>query len=330
MTPIEVISPGPLTTVEVISPGPLTTIQDLGRAGWAHIGVPRSGAADRESLRLANRLVGNDQGAAALETTLAGPQLRFGGKATVALTGAQVNARVGDRPVAMDSPVEVGEGETLKVGNAKVGLRTYIAFAGGIDVPLVLESAATDTLTGLGPAALTRGQILTLGGRGAGQAPAVAAPQAANTPADAPAAAVPHTEAARSSAPGPPCLRLILGPRDDWFTAGAITRLTSAPFTVTPASNRIGLRLDGPTLERARTDELLSEGLAPGAIQVPAGGQPILLLADHPTTGGYPVIAVVTEADLPVAAQLRPGQQLRFTRAPARSQPRGASWGKRP
>jgi biotin-dependent carboxylase-like uncharacterized protein len=298
-----------MTTIQVISPGALTTIQDLGRPGWAHVGVPRSGAADRKALKLANHLVGNVLSAAALETTIAGPRLRFNGAATVALTGAVVDARVGDRAVPMNAAVEVGDGEILKVGNAKSGLRTYIAFAGGINVPLVLGSAATDTLTGLGPAALARGDSLSLA-RGHGSRASVVSPPL--------------------SLATVPTLHLVLGPRDDWFTADAITRLTSEPFTVTPASNRIGLRLDGPPLERARTDELLSEGLIPGAIQVPASGQPILLMADHPTTGGYPVIAVVVESDLPLAAQLRPGQQLRFTPVPARSQPRGASWGKRP
>ena len=301
-----------MTTIEVISPGPLTTIQDLGRPGSAHIGVPRSGAADRESLTLANRLLGNDEGAAALETTMAGPRLRFGGDATVALTGAVVDARLGGRLVPMNTAVEIGEDEILRVGNAKSGLRTYVAFAGGLDIPLVLGSAATDTLTGLGPGSLISGQILRVAIARAGPVPA-------------PGATNPDLSHA-----APPLLHVILGPRDDWFTAGAITRLTSEPFTVTPASNRIGVRLDGPSLERTRTDELLSEGLIPGAIQVPPGGQPILLLADHPTTGGYPVIAVVIESDLPLAAQLRPGQQLRFRRVPARSQPRGASWGRRP
>jgi biotin-dependent carboxylase-like uncharacterized protein len=282
-----------MTSVEVISPGPLTTIQDLGRPGWAHIGVPRSGAADRASLKLANRLVGNEEGAAALETTLAGPRLRFNGDARLALTGAQVNARIGDRPAPMNTAIQVRDGETLKIGNARTGIRTYIAFAGGIEVPLVLGSAATDTLTGLGPAPLVPGQVLGLANHGSAT-PAVAV---------------------TSAEPAAPVLHVILGPRDDWFTADAITRLTAELFTVTPASNRVGLRLDGPPLERARTGELLSEGLVPGAIQVPAGGQPILLLADHPTTGGYPVIAVVVEADLRIAAQLRPGQQLRFTNA---------------
>jgi biotin-dependent carboxylase-like uncharacterized protein len=301
-----------MTTIEVISPGPLTTIQDLGRAGWAHIGVPRSGAADRPALSLANRLVGNQESAAALETTLAGPQLRFGGLATVALTGAQVNARVGDRLVPMNTAVEIRAGEILKVGSANVGLRTYIAIAGGIDVPLVLGSAATDTLTGLGPAALLRGQILRLVSGHAGSGHAVVAGAAAPAGLAVPPAATVAAEGIHPSPPTSPLLRVILGPRDDWFTARAISRLTGEPFTVTPASNRVGLRLDGQPLERARTAELLSEGLIPGAIQVPAGGQPILLLADHPTTGGYPVIAVVVDSDLPIAAQLRPGQQLRF------------------
>jgi biotin-dependent carboxylase-like uncharacterized protein len=281
-----------MTTIVVISPGAMTTIQDLGRPGWAYVGVPRSGAADRKSFKLANLLVGNALSAAGLETTMAGPRLRFGGTATVALTGAVVDARVDDRPVSMNTAFEVSEGETLKVGNAKSGLRTYIAFAGGIDQPLVLGSAATDTLTGLGPAPLARGDALRLAA-GRGSPPTVISPALSLS-------AVPE-------------LHVVLGPRDDWFTAAAVNRLTSEVFTVTPASNRIGLRLEGLSLDRARTDELPSEGLVPGAIQVPPAGQPILLLADHPTTGGYPVIAVVLEADMLVAAQLRPGQPLRFT-----------------
>jgi biotin-dependent carboxylase-like uncharacterized protein len=280
-----------MSSVEVISPGPLTTIQDLGRPGWAHIGVPRSGAADRPALVLANRLVGNEDGAAALETTLSGPRLRFAADTVVALTGAVVDASAGDRRVPMDTMVTVAAGEVLKLGTAKTGLRTYIAFAGGISAPLVLGSASTDTLTGLGSLSLQRGDVLRLAGGRASGAPAP-------TP--------------RLELPGKPGLHVVVGPREDWFTETAIESLLSKPFTVNPASNRIGLRLDGPTLDRARTDELRSEGMVPGAIQVPPNGQPILLLADHPSTGGYPVIAVVTEDDLHVAAQLRPGQHLHF------------------
>jgi biotin-dependent carboxylase-like uncharacterized protein len=289
-----------VTNVEVIAPGALTTVQDLGRPGWAHIGVPRSGAADRPALRLANRLVGNDEGAPALETTLSGPRLRVNGPTVVALTGAPVDATVGDRPVPMRRAFTLHAWDVLKVGTARAGLRTYVAFRGGIDVPLVLGSAATDLLTGLGPAPLAPGDMLRVGaawdGRTSGT-PALQAPPLPELP------QIPH-------------LRIVVGPRNDWFTTESIRRLAAEPFTVNHASNRIGLRLDGPRLDRARPDELLSEGLVPGAIQVPPDGQPILLLADHPTTGGYPVIAVVISDDQPIAAQLRPGQPLRFSLVP--------------
>jgi biotin-dependent carboxylase-like uncharacterized protein len=291
-----------MTDIEVLAPGALTTIQDLGRAGWAHIGVPRSGAADRPALVVANRLVGNDDGSAALETTLAGPRLRFDGTAVIALTGAPVRARLGDRPVAMNEAFEVAAGDELRVGNASAGLRTYVAFRGGIEAPLVLGSAATDVLTGLGPAPLGRGDVLSLNtvtaGPGGGRTIWPPAPEPPP----------PLTEL-----PNSVVLRYIVGPRSDWFTDESVKRLASEQFTVDQASNRIGLRLQGVRLERSRRDELPSEGLVPGAIQVPADGQPILLLVDHPTTGGYPVIAVVHSQDLPLAAQLRPGRQLRFT-----------------
>jgi biotin-dependent carboxylase-like uncharacterized protein len=289
-----------MTRIEVISSGALTTVQDLGRPGWAHVGVPRSGAADRPALRLANRLVGNDVGAPALETTLTGPRLRADGRAVVALTGAPVEATVGERPVPMHRAIALEAADVLNVGSVRAGLRTYVAFSGGIDVPLVLGSAATDLLTGLGPARLAPGDMLQLGAAGGGCA------SGAPTPQPPPLDGLPRF----------PHLRIIIGPRNDWFTTESVKRLTTEPFTANHASNRIGLRLDGPHLDRARPDELLSEGLVPGAIQVPPDGQPILLLADHPTTGGYPVIAVVISEDLPVAAQLRPGQGLRFSLAP--------------
>ena len=191
-----------MTSIEVLAPGALTTVQDLGRPGWAHIGVPRSGAADRPSLRLANRLVGNEEGAAALETTLAGPRLRFDGPAEVALTGAPVNARIGERTLPMNEAFRIGAGDELRVGNASAGLRTYVAFGGGIDVRLVLGSAATDVLTGLGPAPLKRGDTLELqpqrGGRTI-RSPAPFAPPSLELP-----------NSVR--------LRVIVGPRSDWLT----------------------------------------------------------------------------------------------------------------
>ncbi len=274
-----------MTRVEVITAGALTTIQDLGRAGWAHVGVPRSGAADRPALVRANRLAGNEDGAAALETTLVGPRLRFDGPAVIALTGAPVGT------LPMHAPIPVAAGEVLRVGTALTGLRTYIAIAGGIDGPLTLGSAATDLLTGLGPAPLRAGDVLRTGTGGAKGTPGCAF--------------------GPSSPVG--ALRVVLGPRADWFTAEALARLTGAEFTVSDQANRIGLRLDGPALERSRPgEELRSEGLVPGAIQVPPDGRPILLLADHPTTGGYPVIAVVHSEDIALVAQLRPGGRVRF------------------
>jgi biotin-dependent carboxylase-like uncharacterized protein len=292
-----------MTAFEVLAPGALTTIQDLGRPGWAHIGVPRSGAADRESLRVANQLVGNADGAAALETTLAGPTLRFDGPVTVAVAGAPVDVQAGDQRLPMNEPFRLDAGDALRVGTARRGLRSYLAIAGGIDVPLILGSAATDVLTRLGPPALKRGVVLRIGRPEGGRA---ARPPALETP---PTPGTPPT----LELPDLALLQVILGPRADWFTRKSVNRLVTGEFTVNQASNRIGVRLDGPALERARSGELLSEGLVPGAIQVPPDGQPILLLADHPTTGGYPVIAVVHSRSLPRAAQVRPGQRLRFS-----------------
>lgn len=303
-----------MTGVDVLAPGALTTIQDLGRPGWAHIGVPRSGAADRPALVLANRLVGNDDGAAALETTLAGPRLRFDGPAAVALTGAPVRARAGERPVPMNEAFVVAAGDELRVGNAISGLRTYIAFRGGIRAPLVLGSAATDVLTGLGPAPLARGDVLSLQTIPAGGPPM--APPRRTVPGGGrtiwPPAPEPPPQL--GGLPDSVALRYIVGPRSDWFTDESVERLGADRFTVDQSSNRIGLRLQGPRLERSRSGELPSEGLVAGAIQVPPDGQPILLLVDHPTTGGYPVVAVVHSQDLPLAAQLRPGQPLRLAR----------------
>ena len=284
------------TSVEVLTPGAFTTIQDLGRPGWAHIGVPRSGAADRVALVSANRLVGNEDGAAALETTLAGPRLLFHDAAEVALMGAPVRARVGEREVPMNQAFAVAAGEELRVGNAMAGLRTYVAFAGGIEVGLVLGSAATDVLTGLGPPPLARGDMLSVRRQRGGRTIRPPAPYAPPV-GDLPQCVV---------------LRAIDGPRSDWFTKESVKRLFREPFAVDQASNRIGIRLRGPQFERTRAEELLSEGLVPGAIQVPPDGQPIMLLADHPTTGGYPVVAVVHSRDLSLAAQLRPGRMVRF------------------
>jgi KipI family sensor histidine kinase inhibitor len=294
--------------IDVVQPGPLTTVQDLGRGGLAHLGVPTSGAADSASLRLANALVGNDENDACLEVTLGRLALRFGFDAVVALTGAPAAIRLSsaaDDSAARERGPEhqtafgVPAGSLLRLGAPPAGLRSYLAIRGGIAVPPVLGSQSTDVLSGLGPPPLRPGQRLPVG-----------------RPRSRPLAAPGHAPAASVRAPSAGAsvagLRVIAGPRDDWFTEAALTALGSGSYEVTAASNRSGLRLAGPPLRRARDSELPSEGMAAGSLQVSHDGQPILLLADHPTTGGYPVIGVVVSADLGPAAQLRPGQRVRF------------------
>lgn len=313
--------------IEVMRPGALALVSDLGRPGYGHLGVPRSGAADPDQLRLANRLVGNPEDAAGLELTLGGAALRFGGvvgadgaagagAVWVAVTGAAVAVRL-DRGVGrgrsddgelivadhsgMGVPFAVPAGGTLTVGVPAAGVRSYLAVRGGVAVPPVLGSRSCDTLSGLGPGPLRAGDRLPVGDS-AGLGPIVAdvAPRAAGGG---------GAEAVE--------LGVVAGPRDDWFTPGAMARLRTGVYEVTSDSNRSGLRLAGPELARSRAGELPSEGMPLGALQVPPSGQPILFLADHPVTGGYPVIAVVTAASIGRAAQLRPGDRVRFRLFPS-------------
>jgi biotin-dependent carboxylase-like uncharacterized protein len=292
--------------IEVLSPGPRTTVQDLGRPGHAALGVGRSGAADRPALRLANRLVGNAEGAAAIEITLGGFSARFAVLTRIALAGAPCDAQAVvtgapgagacaqtvRRGVAMHAPVYVPAGAELRLGTPDAGLRTYLAVAGGIDVPPTLGSRATDMLAGLGPERLRPGTKLPIGvARGA--------------PPGVDAAPVPPPSRE-------PVLRVRLGPREDWFAPGAVDRLVGTAWQVTADADRVGIRLDGPPLERAGDRELPSEAMVEGALQVPPSGRPVLFLADHPVTGGYPVIGVVPSDDVPLAAQLRPGDRVRF------------------
>lgn len=280
----------------VEKPGPLTTVQDLGRPGMARLGVSPSGAVDRRSFRLANRLVGNDEGAAGLEVTLGGLVVRAAGPLSVAVTGMAVDVTLDGTAVAMNALVEMRDGQRLRLGSGRAGLRSYLAVRGGLQVEAVLGSRATDVLSGLGPPPVTAGQTLPVG------------PPPATLPAldVAPVAEVAATEAS---------LRVVPGPRHDWFLPAAVTTLLTGTYRVTPDSNRVALKLSGPRLDRHSDDELPSEGIVRGSVQVPPSGQPVLFLADHPVTGGYPVIAVVVDDDTDVAAQLRPGGALRFTAA---------------
>lgn len=277
--------------LEVLATGPLSTIQDLGRSGLAGIGVGVSGAADRGSLRLANRLVGNGEGVAAVEVTFGGLEVRVRGDLTIALTGAPCPVTVDGRSVPVNTVLRVPAGAHLRLGRPERGLRSYLAVRGGIAVDPVLGSCATDTLADLGPERPRPGVVLPVG---------------------APPREFPVVDTAPVRTGDDLVLAVVPGPRDDWFDEDALAALLGAPYEVTADSDRVGMRLSGPALARAREGELPSEGMVAGALQVPPSGQPTLFLADHPVTGGYPVLAVVVSADVDRAAQVRPGQRLRF------------------
>jgi biotin-dependent carboxylase-like uncharacterized protein len=281
-----------VSTLEIVRAGVRTTVQDLGRTGLAHLGVSRAGAVDAPALRLANRLVGNPEDAAGLEVTLGGCVLRPARPVTMAVTGAPCGLTVGGRPAGWAMPVAVPAGALVKLGHVSAGLRVYVAVDGGVAVPPVLGSRATDTLSGLGPPPVRDGDILPIG-----------------------ATVGPPPEVDVAPCPLPPReleLRVRLGPREDWFTPAAIETFLTATYTVSTLTDRVGARLVGPPLTRAVTRELPSEGVVLGAVQVPANGQPLIFLADHPTTGGYPVVAVVHADDVPAVAQARPGTAVRF------------------
>ncbi|WP_447004722.1 biotin-dependent carboxyltransferase family protein [Saccharothrix isguenensis] len=273
--------------------GPQALVQDLGRPGNAHLGVPPSGALDQPSFTLANRLVGNPENAAGLEVLLGGLALRANASCTVAVTGPATPALVNG--VARDSPLHLAPGDTLTLGTPQAGLRSYVAVSGGITVPAELGSRSTDLLSGLGPAPLRPGDELPLG--------------------DPTGVPVGVDVLVPVQVPGEVVVPVFLGPRDDWFDDPA-RQLREGRWTVSDRSNRVGIRLTGTALDRTEDRvgrELPSEGLVTGAVQVPADGHPVVFLADHPTTGGYPVIGVVPEHALPLLGQARPGTPLRFT-----------------
>lgn len=280
----------PERSLRVVQPGPLTTVQDLGRPGWAHLGVPRSGAADQVAHRLANRLVGNPEHVASLEITVGGLVVALECAVAIALTGARGSLRVNGRPREWGTALSLAAGDLVEIGPFESGLRGYLAFSGGVDCPTVLGSRSTDLLSGLGPAPLGEGQELRLG-----------------------SAWGPPMEGTATQAPARDVVRLVPGPRADWFRASALGRLGSSAYVVEADSNRIAVRLSGPKLNRIDEAQLPSEGLVLGSVQVPPNGQPLVMLADHPVTGGYPVIGVVPAQDLALLAQARPGEPIRFS-----------------
>jgi biotin-dependent carboxylase-like uncharacterized protein len=285
----------PRSALEVLATGPLALIQDLGRPGLAAMGVSRSGAADRRAFRLGARLLAQDYTAAAIEVTFGGLALRAHGDVMLALTGAPAPAADDGIEVAHLASFVLRDGHTVRLATPTVGLRTYLSVRGGVDVPTVMGSRATDVLSGLGPAPLKVGDILPVGPR---------------------PSTVPNIDVApvRSMTNGPITVRALLGPRADWLADPGL--LAATAWTVSSRSDRVGIRLEGQALHRhesRRGQELLSEGVVRGSIQVPPGGEPVLFLADHPVTGGYPVVAVVRDSDIDLAAQAVPGQTLRIS-----------------
>jgi len=278
--------------LRVRATGPLSLVEDLGRRGMSGIGVGRSGAADRSSLRLANRAVANPEGAAGVEVTLGGLELEaVGGAAVLCVTGAPCPVSVDGRDVGPYSVLTLPEGSVVRLGPATVGLRSYVAVRGGLDVAEVLGSQSRDVMAGLGPAALQAGDELRVGPAGEDFPVVDALPPPA------------YQEEVR--------LRAVRGPRDSWVQDPDL--LVGTTWTASDRSNRVGMRLLGAELRPVDPRrQLPSEGAYRGAVQVPPSGEPVVFLADHPVTGGYPVVAVVVDADVDRAAQVRPGQALTF------------------
>ena len=282
-----------MPTMSVIRAGMLTTVQDLGRWGHQHLGVPVAGPMDWYSHRLANRLVGNSEDAAALEITLVGPELMPSADVVCAITGAHFEVTVDGAPVPANAAFVLPRAASLRFRGRTRGARASLAVGGGFNVPAVLGSRATSLISRMGPfggRALTSGDVLAIGSEHGGS----------------------RTGRALALPEGGARLRVIFGPHQSRFTDVAASALHATRFTVTPDSNRMGYRLDGAVLARADDAEMLSDATPVGSIQVPPSGLPILLMADRQTTGGYPKIATVITADLPLAGQLAPGDWIEF------------------
>ncbi len=330
--------------LRVVKPGPRTLVQDDGRPGHADQGVTDSGAFDRGALHAAREAVGGPPDAAVLEVTMGGLRLEADADHVLAVAGAPCRVDVDGEEVPHGRPFVVRAGSVVRLGRPSAGLRSYLAVAGGIAVDPVLGSRSSDTLSGLGPAPLTAGDVLPvgpldtlgerpldkLGERGTlGERPldklgerGTASDPTRPHPLAEPVEASPLDTLGERGALGDRgalgersegnVIPVVLGPRDDWFTAEARAAFLSAAWTVSPRSDRVGVRLDGPVLARERSGELASEPCVRGSVQVTSAGLPVVLGPDHPVTGGYPVIAVVTDVGLDRLAQARPGSRLRF------------------
>lgn len=285
-------------SVKVTMPGVLTTVQDAGRFGYQKSGIRTSGVMDAESYEKANYLVGNEHGEAVLEATLYGGAMEFTEDAVIAITGADMEPEVNHEPVSMYRPLAVKAGSSLSLGMAKTGCRTYIAFAGGIQVPAVMGSRSTDIKCRIGGyqgRALTAGDEIRIGhGKRYEE--------------------VKDRKAEAASYPALISLRVIEGPQEEYFTEKGKKTFYSETYTISDQSDRMGYRLEGAAIESVSGTDIISDGIPMGAIQVPASGRPIVLLADRQTTGGYAKIGTVCSFDLPKLVQGKPGDQVRFVK----------------
>jgi antagonist of KipI len=282
--------------ITILDAGPQTTVQDLGRTGQMRHGIPPSGPVDRFAFVVANRLVGNPDGAAALECTLIGPRFEVDAAGAIAVTGADMPVTVNGAEAPRWATIALNAGDVVKLGPARAGVRSYVAFSGGLDVPLVLGSRST----------YVRGRMGGLEGRALRKGDALRTlPSGPVRPRRVEPDAVPDY---RSAQP----IRLVLGPQDDRFTDAGIRALLDSPYEVLPQSDRMGARLRGPRIEHARGHDIISDGIALGSVQVPGDGQPIVLLVDRQSTGGYTKLATVFSCDIGRIGQARPGQSLRF------------------
>jgi biotin-dependent carboxylase-like uncharacterized protein len=283
--------------IEILKPGLLTTVQDFGRVGYQKLGISPSGVLDRRAMTLANLLVDNPAEEAVLELTLMGPELRITEDNFIAVTGGDLGPLLNGEPIPRYAAVPVKGGDVLFLGQAKNGCRAYLAFSGGLDIPAVMGSKSTNLKCGFGGyrgRKLQSGDVLTF---------------------SAPKKELPFFPLRTLEAPvfsGEGILRVILGPQENAFTEGGIRTFFGESYQVTPRFDRMGCTLDGPTIECKDKADIISDGIPAGAVQIPSSGKPIIMLADHQTTGGYTKIGTVASVDLPLLAQCRPGDTIRF------------------
>lgn len=284
-------------SVKVVIPGPLTTVQDAGRYGYMNSGIGTSGVMDEVSYKKANYLVGNENGEAVLEVTLFGGTMEFTEDAVIAVTGATMDVKINEEPTEMYRAYQVKAGDILSLGMVTAGCRTYVAFAGGIDVPVVLGSRSTNLKCKMGGyegRALAAGDIFEIGKNGRSYE------------------ALKDRMAKPDVYTSPITVRVIEGPQEEYFTEVGKKTFYNETYTISDQSDRMGYRMEGASIESVNGTDIISDGIALGSIQVPTNGKPIILLADRQTTGGYAKIATVCSFDIPKLVQGKPGDQVRF------------------